>query len=289
MPIYAPSLPPRTDLDQGDRPIVVLARFDLRRILRLKLGRFFGFAFLLVLIIQLAVLYVRYILNANPALGELARAGKTFLAEDSVFHAGLLTASGWTTTLLWFQVALIGGGLIARDTLYRVRPLMYAHPLRPTDYLMAKAMIAVGLPLFILLPFAILPWGLSVAVAGAKGPVWIHAPLLLVPAAFLMSLLMGAVALGASALAATPRAGLGWVLGLVFGTGALGGILTGVFNDRAWMALSPAALVEAWPRLLCGSTLSGPPLWAVAVGTLVHVLLWTGIAFRRVRPTEGLS
>ena len=56
-----------------------------------------------------------------------------------------------------------------------------------------------------------LPWAMSNLMAGKLGPVWPSAPLHLVPAAFMVSMLMGAITLGASSMASTPRAGFGWV------------------------------------------------------------------------------
>ena len=65
MPIYAPSLPPRPELSEGSHPIAVLARFDLRRVIKRKIGFFiFGFIFLTILLIELIVLYGKYILCA---------------------------------------------------------------------------------------------------------------------------------------------------------------------------------------------------------------------------------
>ena len=106
------------------------------------------------------------------------------------FQADLLNPASY---LLWFLVALVGGGLVARDTLYRVRPLMYAHPVAPRDYLVAKLGFASALPFAILLPFALLPWLLSLILAGASGPVWVTAPLRLLPAMAISSALMGAL------------------------------------------------------------------------------------------------
>lgn len=288
MPIYAPTLPPRTELGQEQPPCLVLARFDLRRILRQKLGKFFGFVFLLLLIIQLTVLYLRHLLDTSPALAELQKAGQGLLDSGPALHANFLRAVGWLPLLLWFQVALVGGGLIARDTLYRTRPLMYAHPLSPRSYLLAKALIAVGIPLAVLLPFCVLPWGLSLAVAGIHGPVWLHAPLLLLPAAFFMALIMGAVSLGASSLAATPRGAFGWVLGLVFGGTALGQLLSKLLDQPLWGALSPLMTADAWPQLLCGVWGRPSPVQVaqVLLGTLLHVGLWGWIAYHRIRSAE---
>jgi len=288
MPIYAPSLPPRPALDQGLPAALVIARFDIRRVLKQRVGRFFGFMFVGSLLIQLATLYVRHLLKTQSAFGGVRDFAAQVLPQGPEFHAGILTMSGWLTTLLWFQVALVGGGLVARDSLYRIRPLMYAHPVRPLDYLAAKGLFAAGLPFIILLPFAILPWGMSLLIAGTAGPISVWAPLYLVPSALLIALLMGAVTLGASSLAASPKAGFGWVLGISLGANALGGLLSGLLHQPAWMALSPQALVQAWPALLCRVT--DPPLdWLpTLVGTTVHLVLWTYIAARRTRPSEAV-
>ncbi len=286
MPIYAPSLPPRPTLDQGQHPSLVIARFDLRRVLRQKLGRFFGFVFVFILIIRLVVLYVNYLLETKTQLAAMKDVAKEFLAQGAAFQADCLPA--WLLTVLWFQLAVVGGGLVARDTLYRVRPLMYAHPVRPLDYLAAKGLFAAGLPFVILLPFVLLPWTASLLIAGPRGPIWPTAPLHLIPAALIISLLMGAVTLGASSMAGTPRAGFGWVLGIVLGTAALGGLIGGILGNPAWLALSPGALVVAWPELLCG--VANPKLgWLpTALGTGFHLALWTFIALKRTRPSEAV-
>jgi|GEM_PF-420756 len=288
MPIYAPSLPPRPALDQGLPPALVIARFDIRRVLKQKMGRFFGFMFVVSLLIQLTMLYVKYLLNTSAALKTFKEFANQVLTQGPEFHAGILTMNGWLTSLLWFQVALIGGGLVARDSLYRIRPLMYAHPVRPLDYLVAKGLFAAGLPFVILLPFVFLPWGMSLLIAGAGGPVSPWAPLYLLPAALIIALLMGAVTLGASSLAASPRAGFGWVLGISLGSAALGGLLSGLLHQPTWMAMSPQALVEAWPDLLC--RVADPKLeWLpTVVGTVAHLLLWTLVAARRTRPSEAV-
>ncbi|MCE1228197.1 MAG: hypothetical protein LWX11_01715 [Firmicutes bacterium] len=288
MPIYAPTLPPRPEVSQGLPPALVIARFDLRRVLKQRIGRFFGFMFVGSLLVQLGILYVRFLIQHQRGFEGIRDFAKEILTQGPEFHAGLLTMNGWLTTLLWFQVALVGGGLIARDTLYRIRPLMYAHPVRPRDYLAAKGLFGVGLPFFILLPFALLPWAMSLLIAGVNGPVSPYAPLYLVPAALCMALVMGAVTLGASSLASSPRAGFGWVLGIYLSTNAIGGILSAALKQDFWMAMSPQALVQAWPALLSG--VPNPILgWAATlVGTALHVTLWILVAARRSRPSEAV-
>jgi len=288
MPIYAPSLPPRPTQERGLPPALVIARFDLRRVLAQRMGRFFGFMFVGSLVLQLAMLYVKYLLNTSAALRGVKDFASQVLTQGPEFHAGLLTMGGWLTSLLWFQVALVGGGLVARDSLYRIRPLIYAHPVRPRDYLAAKGLFAAGLPLFILLPFVFLPWGLSLLIAGPAGPVSPWAPLYLLPAALCIALLMGAVTLGASSLASSPKAGFGWVLGIYLGTFALGGLLAGLLHQPIWMALSPQALVGAWPDLLC--RVAEPRLgWLPTIlGTLAHIVLWIFVAAKRTRPSEAV-
>lgn len=285
MPIYAPTLPPAPDLTQGHPPVLVLMRFDLARLWRQKIGRFFGFAFLLVLIVKLAVIYVKYLLDTNVALRPMQDFARTVLAQGADFQADLLNP---TSYLLWFLVALVGGGLVARDTLYRVRPLMYAHPVAPKDYLIAKLGFASALPFAVLLPFVLLPWAMSLGVAGMHGPVWPTAPLRLLPALLLISVLMGALAVGASSMAATPRAGVGWVLGLVLGISALAGMVHGLTGIRAVDALNPVLLAESWPQLFVGvdHPLMG---WLPALlGTAFHIGLWTFVAAKRTLPSEAV-
>ncbi len=285
MPIYEPTLPPAPDLTQGQPPALVLMRFDLTRLWRQKIGRFFGFAFLIMLLVKLSIIYVKYLLGSNPAFQSMQDFAKAVLPQGPAFQAGLLDPAGY---LLWFLVALVGGGLVARDTLYRVRPLMYAHPVRPRDYLLAKVGFASALPFVVLLPFVFLPWALSLMVAGLQGPVWPTAPLRLLPAIALMSLLMGTLAVGASALAATPRAGVGWVLGLVLGTSTLASLVHGLAGFAGAEALNPIVLAQAWPQLFVG--LDAPLLgWLPAfLGTAFHIVLWTYLAARRTRPSEAV-
>lgn len=286
MPIYAPTLPPRPVLDQGPHPIATIMRFDLKRVLRAKLGRFFGFIFVFILIIRVAVLYVQHLLDSKQQLAQVRDFAKDFLSQGAAFQADCLPP--WLLTILWFQVAMVGGGLVSRDTLYRVRPLIYAHPVRPQDYLAAKGLFATALPFAIQLPFVLVPWGLSLLIAGMKGPMWPTAPLHLLPAALVIAGLMGAVTLGASAMATTPRMGFGWVLGIVLGSAALSSLVAGLTGTFAWMALSPGFLVTAWPELLCG--VADPRLgWLPAsLGTLGHMALWLWIAARRTRPDEAV-
>ncbi len=283
MPIYAPTLPPAPDLYQGHPPALVLMRFDLTRLWRQKIGRFFGFTFLMLLIWKVARIYVDHLLQTNQAFKPMQDFAKTILTQGADFQADLLNP---TSYLLWFLVALVGGGLVARDTLYRVRPLMYAHPVAPKDYLLAKLGFASLLPFVILLPFALLPWLMSLLLAGANGPVWVTAPLRLLPAMAISSLLMGSLAVGASSMAATPRAGIGWVLGLVLGTGALASMIHGLTGIMAVQALNPVLLAETWPQLLVG--VQKPLLgWLPAIlGTASHIALWIFVAARRTRPSE---
>ena len=249
MPIYAPSLPPRPVLSSGQPPAWVLLRFDLMRLLRNRIGRFFGFAFLMVLILQVGNLYLRHLVDTKAGMQSMKEFADAVLSRGAELQAGLLHPG--MLFMLWFLMAILGGGLVARDTLHRVRPLMYAHPLSHTDYLSAKLGLGTLIPFVIQLPFILLPWVLSLLVAGIHGPVWATAPLRLLPAALIIALLMGAVSLGASSLAATPRAGVGWVLGIVIGTSGLGSILGGILHRTDWMAISPIALADAWPKLLC--------------------------------------
>ena len=206
MPIYAPTLPPAPDLHQGQPPALVLMRFDLTRLWRQKIGRFFGFAFLLILIWKVARIYVDHLLQTNQAFKPMQDFARTILTQGADFQADLLNPASY---LLWFLVALVSGGLVARDTLYRVRPLMYAHPVAPKDYLLAKLGFASLLPFIILLPFALLPWLMSLLLAGLHGPVWATAPLRLLPAMAVSSVLMGSLAVGAGvalAMLARPEA-----------------------------------------------------------------------------------
>ena len=284
MPIYAPSLPPAPDLRHGHPPAVVLMRFDLTRLWRQKIGRFFGFAFLAMLLWKIARIYVDHLLNTNQAFKPMQDFAKTILTQGAAFQADLLNPASY---LLWFLVALVGGGLVARDTLYRVRPLMYAHPVAPRDYLLAKLGFASALPFVILLPFAILPWLMSLLLAGLHGPVWATAPLRLLPAMAISSVLMGSLAVGASSMASTPRAGIGWVLGLVLGAGTLASMIHHLTGIRAVDALNPVLLAEAWPQLLVGVD---HPLvaWVPAlVGTAAHIGLWTYVAAKRTKPSEA--
>ncbi len=285
MPIYAPTLPPAPDLSQGHPPALVLLRFDLARLWRQKIGRFFGFVFTAILLIQTAWIYAKFLMQTNQTLRPLEEYSKGLFAQGADFQASLLNP---TMYLLWFLVALVGGGLVARDSLYRVRPLMYAHPVAPQDYLLAKLGFASALPFAILLPFALLPWALSLALAGVHGPVWVTAPLRLLPAMAISSILMGSLAVGASSLASTPRAGIGWVLGLVLGAGTLTSMLHGLTGLRLFDGLNPVMLAEAWPQLLVGVQ---HPLvaWVPALlGTAFHIGLWTFVAARRTRPSEAV-
>lgn len=285
MPIYAPTLPPAPDLQRGQPPALVLMRFDFTRLWRQKIGRFFGFAFLVILFWKVARIYVDHLLQTNPTFKPMQDFAKTILTQGADFQADLLNPAMY---LLWFLVALVGGGLVARDTLYRVRPLMYAHPVAPQDYLLAKLGFASLLPFAILLPFALLPWLMSLLLAGLQGPVWATAPLRLLPAMAISSVLMGSLAVGASSMAATPRAGIGWVLGLVLGTGTLASILHGLTGIQAVDALNPILLAEAWPQLLVG--VDHPMVaWVPALlGTAAHIGLWTSVAVQRTRPSEGV-
>jgi hypothetical protein len=165
---------------------------------------------------------------------------------------------------------------------------MYAHPVTPRDYLAAKIGFASLLPFVILLPFALLPWLMSLLLAGVNGPVWVTAPLRLLPAMAVSSLLMGSLAVGASSMASTPRAGIGWVLGLVLGAGALAGMIRGLTGIAAVDAINPILLAETWPQLFIG--VAHPMVaWLPAIlGTVGHIALWTFVAARRTRPSEAV-
>ena len=285
MPIYAPTLPPRPESEVQVRPLLVLFRFEWQRLQRTKLGRFFGFIFVGMFLVKLTYIYLRYLLETQAALKEAQGFANRLLAQGAEFQAGLLHPASY---LLWFLVAIVGGGLIARDTLHRVRPLIYAHPVRPKDYLLAKLGFATALPFVILLPYVLGPWLLSLLIAGAKGPVWVSLPLHLIPAILPMSLLMGALAMGASSLAGTPRSGIAWVLGVVLGASALGGMLHGLLGSSQFQALNPIVLCLAWPELFCG--VDHPILgWApTLLGTTAHVVLWIEVARRRTLPSEAV-
>ena len=286
MPIYAPTLPPRPDLTKAASPILVLAKFDLARMLRQKLGRFFGIVFLGVLAINLMVLYAKHLMVVSPDMAQLKDFAELVLPQPASFQASLLHPS--MLFFLWFQAALISGGLIARDTLHRIRPLIYAHPVRPSDYVASKAISAIAVPLCVQFLFIFLPWLLSLLIAGPDGPVWPTAPLYLIPAAAINSVLIASVALGASSISSTPKSGFGWALALLFGSTAIGGILAGIFRAQAWLALSPMGLTDAWPRILCGVEGAHIPLWAAAASTSAHFFLWTYVVVSRTRPSEAV-
>jgi ABC-type transport system involved in multi-copper enzyme maturation permease subunit len=250
------------------------------------MGRFFGFAFVGILLIHLTILYTKHLLNTSDELVGVQDIANQIIPSAANLQASLLHTS--TLSFLWFLVALFGGALISRDTLYRIRPLIYAHPVSPLDYLASKASVAFAIPFCIQLPFIFLPWLLSLLVAGTNGPIWPTTPIYLVPAAVLNSLVMASVAIGASAMASTPKAGMGWALGMLFATGAVGGILTGIFNNSAWMALSPMGLTESWPQIMCGVAKPLVPLWPALIATLANICLWGYIAKWRTKPSEAV-
>ena len=261
-------------------------RFDLRRVLRLKLGKFFGFIFVVILLVICVQLYVKHLVASNGSLASFRPMADRVLAQGPEFQAGLLNPL--MITVLWLQVALVGGGLVARDTLYRIRPLIYAHPVRSRDYLAAKALFAMGLPFAVMLAYIFLPWALSLAIAGSKGPVWPTAPLLLMPAALVVSAIMGAVTLGASSLAGSPKAGFGWALGILLGSSALGASLAGLLQDHRWLVLGVGYLTRVWPDLILGANQANRPGWIpTLLATALHLILWTTIAIRRTRPSEA--
>ncbi len=288
MPIFEPKLSPRHLGAKGLDPRLVIARFDLSRMLKAKLGRFFGFMFVGSLLIQIINLYVKHLLKHQKALQGVQELANTVLSQGAQFHAELLTMGGWLSMLLWFQVALLGGVLIARDSLHRIRPLMYAHPLRHTDYLTGKALVAVGLPFCILLPFILFPWLVSLLMAGTGGPVSVFAPLYLIPAAFLIALIMGSVTLGASSMAQSPKAGLAWTLGLLMFSQGVASLLATFTHKTYWLALGPSFLTKAWPEILCGVSQPSLPLFSAILGTLFHLVLWTALAMQRTRPSEAV-
>jgi ABC-type transport system involved in multi-copper enzyme maturation permease subunit len=232
-----------------------------------------------------ARIYVDHLLQTNQAFKPMQEFAKNILTQGADFQADLLNPASY---LLWFLVALVGGGLVARDTLYRVRPLMYAHPVAPRDYLLAKLGFASLLPFAILLPFALLPWLMSLLLAGLHGPVWATAPLRLLPAMAVSSVLMGSLAVGASSMASTPRAGIGWVLGLVLGAGTLASMIHGLTGIRAVDALNPIMLAEAWPQLFVGVDHPMVAWLPALLGTAGHISLWTYVAARRTRPSEAV-
>jgi ABC-type transport system involved in multi-copper enzyme maturation permease subunit len=258
----------------------------LTRILRQKLGRFFGAAFLGILSVRLIILYTKYLVATTPELDQVKGLADQILPDAANFQASLLDLA--TMTILWFQVAFISGALISRDTLYRTRPLIYAHPVRQIDYLASKVLVAFAIPFCIQLPFILFPWLASMLIAGVNGPVWPTTPLLLIPAAALNSMVMASVALGASSMASTPKAGMGWALALFFVPSGIAGILSGIFREPSWMAINPMMLTATWPNIMCGVKKAGiPSLWPVIIATTAHIFLWMYIARWRTRASEA--
>ncbi len=283
MPIYAPTLPPKPDLKSGQHPVAVLLRFDLKRMFRQKVGVFFLFGFLLTLLIQISMLYVRYLLNTKNEMKAVKDFAAMVLTQGPAYQADHLSPT--FITFLWFFIAVVAGGLISRDTLYRVRPLMYAHPVNPERYLLAKVGFAFLVLLALMLPFILLPWGLSLAIAGPQGPVWATLPLHMVPAALTVAFLMACVTVGTSSLSGTPRAGTGWILSIFFVSWALGGLMKGVLDWPDFVSLH--TLSTAWPKLLCGVPNLDITWYQALLGTLGWVALSLGITWTRIRPSEA--
>ncbi len=283
MPIYAPTLPPRPNLDHGQDSGMVLARFELKRLFRHKIGLFFIFGFGITLLVQVTMLYVRFQLNSQNSLRQIKDFANALLTQGPEYQAAHL--HGALLFFLWLFLAVVGGGIISRDTLYRTRPLIYAHPVSPRGYLVAKAGFMAALAFAVMLPFVLLPWLLSLLIAQGNGPVWVSLPLRLIPAAAVMATLMSAVTVGTSAMAGTPRAGTAWLVGIYFGTTAIGNLMSGLMNWPEFLSLQ--ALGTAWPELLCG--VSHPTLsWFTAIlGTLLHGTFWLALAWSRTRPSEA--
>jgi len=283
MPIYAPSPPPRPNLDHGQDPGLVLARFELKRLIRHKVGLFFIFGFGITLIVQVAMLYFRYLMNTNNTLRQIKDVAQSLLAQGPEYQADHIHMV--LLLFLWLFMAVVGGGIISRDTLYRTRPLIYAHPVNPARYLAAKAGFIATLALGILLPFILVPWILSLLIAGPQGPVWPSLPLRLVPAALVIALLMSAVTVGTSAMAGTPRAGTAWIVGIYFGSSAVGSLMGGLLQWPEFLSLQ--ALASAWPQLFCGVPHPGLSWGWAGLGTLLHIGLWLSLAWTRTRPSEA--
>jgi len=233
----------------------------------------------------LAIIYTKYLLDAST-LHQAKDIADHLLPRPAALQASLLHDS--MLLFLWLQSAWINGALISRDTLYRIRPLVYAHPVRPMEYLAAKAIIAAGMPFCFQLPFIFLPWLLSILLTGAGGPIWPTAPLYLVPAAALNSMVIASVTLGASSLAATPKAGMAWAFGLILGLAAIGGILFTILQKSYWKALAPMTITGSWSKLLCGVDSALVPLTPAIIATVVNVCLWAYVSWLRTKPSEAV-
>lgn len=283
MPIYAPSLPPRPELGQGDPSVLVLMRADWRRTLRHKIGIFFIFVLGVMLLVRLGVLYVKHLLATKEALAAGREFADALLTKGPAYQAAQLDMV--VVGLLWFLVALFGGTVIARDTLYRTRPLMYAHPVGPRDYLLAKGLFSALLPFGIMLPFLVLPWVVSLLMAGPQGPIHLDTLPRLLPAAALIATLMGTVSIGVSSMAGTPRAGTGLMLGVYLGSIALGALGQGILDLPPLLSLYD--LSAAWPQIFCGVPKPVLPWHLALLGTALHAGFWTWMAWIRTRPSEA--
>lgn len=283
MPIYAPTLPPRPNLEQGQDPGVVLARFELKRLFRHKIGLFFIFGFGITLLVQVAMLYIRFQLNAKSTLRQIKDLADGFLMQGPEYQADHLHIA--LLFFLWLFLAVVGGGIISRDTLYRTRPLIYAHPVSPKRYLAAKTGFIAALALAVMLPFILVPWLLSLLIAHTSGPVWVSLPLRLIPAAAIMAALMSTVVVGTSAMAGTPRAGTAWIVGIYFGSSAIGSLMAGLLQWPEFLSLS--ALTVSWPQHFCGVAHPSLSLPWTLLGTLLHGTFWLALAWSRTRPSEA--
>ena len=78
---------------------------------RQKIGRFFGFAFLAMLLWKIARIYVDHLLNTNQAFKPMQDFAKTILTQGAAFQADLLNPASY---LLWFLVALVGAVVLAK-------------------------------------------------------------------------------------------------------------------------------------------------------------------------------
>ena len=226
----------------GRRAALAIASTHIRKMRRQRLVR--AFVYFVPLIVGAIAAFMFTMVYMNPEMFRIIRR----LGDDANLLAVANRAfqeSIWFVALL--MAALVGSPLIAEDRRAKALPLYFSRPLTHFDYVMGKlftlwfflgALLIVPPVLFYLLEVSLNP---DDGIIAGQFPTFLKS---LIPSVARI-VPLSAVALGVSSLMRRSQHATLLFFGLFIPLQGISFILKQVFDDSAWLALSPENCVRA--------------------------------------------
>jgi len=249
------------------------------------------------------LVYVVTMTDAGATLAAVKPSDVAFQEMSTMELSRVLGFLSADSTAYWWEVlmseALVGGfvllpaiacaGILASDRRTGALQIYLARPVTRGDYVLGKLLATAAFPALVTVVPALLLWGLVSLLS--KDPAHVlrtwSAPFGIVSASLVYSLWASSVVLALSSVISRPAlVAIATVFVHLFLSG-LGGMLSGVFREKAWLCLSPPfALAGATTPFFGMSLPDWLPYWACLPHAVVVPALCLLLVVHRVRAVE---